>query len=123
MLGQQQVMNPQTAQTGWRHARMRLSSAVLMMHGADSWSSEIEDISSTGVLVTRPGDWSRRLGDLYNLDMLIGVDLNIHVEATVARITPQHVGFAYARIPADKEAPLWNLLGGYADRLEQFAES
>jgi len=96
---------------------------VLMMHGPDSWSSEIEDISSTGVLVTRPENWNGCLGDLYNLDMLIGDDLNIHVEATVARITPHHIGFAYARIPEDKEAPLWNLLGGYADRLEQFADS
>ena len=27
---------------------------------------------------------------------------------------------AYARIPPDKEVPLWNLLGGYADKLEPF---
>src|SRR5262245_15172102 len=110
-------MSVQTAQNGWRHARMRISSAVLMIHGADSWSSEIEDMSATGVLVARPGDWNGRLGDLYNLDMMIGDDLNIHVEATIARITDHHVGFAYARIPPDKETPLWNLLGGYADRL------
>ena len=54
------------------------------------------------------------------LDMIIGEDLNIHVEATVARIINGHIGFAYARIPPEKEIPLWNLLGGYADRLEQF---
>jgi hypothetical protein len=52
--------------------------------------------------------------------MMIGADLNIHVEAIVARVTDAHIGFAYTRIPADKEVPLWNLLGGYADRLEYF---
>ena len=113
-------MSGQTVQNGWRHARMRIKSAVLMSHGADSWSSEIEDISATGVLVSRPADWHGRLGQLYNLDMLIGDDLNIHVEATVARMTEDHIGFAYARIPPEKEAPLWNLLGGYADLHEKF---
>lgn len=103
-----------------RHARMQISSAVLMMHGADAWSSEICDISATGVLVGKPDGFNARAGDLFMLDMLIGDDLNIHVEATVARITEHHVGFAYAMIPADKEVPLWNLLGGYADRLERF---
>ncbi|MGA9335398.1 MAG: PilZ domain-containing protein [Rudaea sp.] len=99
---------------------MSIHSAVLMMHGVDSWSSEIADISATGVLVKRPAQWSGKLGDLYALDMMIGDDLNIHLDATVARIATAHVGFAYARIPPEKERPLWNLLGGYADRLEQF---
>jgi hypothetical protein len=113
-------MTMQSDQGHWRHARMRITSAVLMMHGADAWSSEIEDISATGVLVMKPDGWSGHLGDLYTLDMIIGEDLNIHVDASVARVTPHHVGFAYSRIPPEKEAPLWNLLGGYADRLEPF---
>jgi hypothetical protein len=103
---------------GMRHARMAISSAVLMMHGAEAWSTELLDISSTGVLVDRPDDWRGQLGDRYVLDMLIAEELNIHVEATVARIADDCIGFAYARIPTDKEIPLWNLLGGYADKLE-----
>ena len=114
------TMSTHTDQGHWRHARMRITSAVLMMHGADAWSSEISDISATGVLVGKPADWKGHVGDMYTLDMIIGDDLNIHVEATVARVTENHVGFAYARIPPEKEVPLWNLLGGYADRLEQF---
>ena len=106
--------------SGFRHARKRISSAVLMMHGTEAWSSEIADISATGVQVLRPDSWNGKLGDLYALDMIIGSDLNIHVDATVARITAGHIGFAYARIPPDKEVPLWELLGGYADRLEPF---
>ena len=106
--------------SGLRHARMRISSAVLMMRGADVWSTEIEDISATGVLVVKPDDWNGQVGDLYQLDMIVGEELNIHVEATLARVLERSLGFAYARIPPEKEVPLWNLLGGYADRLEPF---
>jgi PilZ domain len=105
---------------GLRPARMPIRSAILMSCGSDAWSSEIEDISATGVLVSRPEVWGGRIGDLYALDMLIGEALNIHVEARLARITDNQLGFAYARIPEDKEVPLWNLLGGYADRLEPY---
>lgn len=101
-----------------RHARMPISSAVFMMRGGDSWSTDMVDISATGVMVRRPFDWRGHLGEHYVLDMLIGPELNIHVEAVVARITDWHVGFAYERIPADKETPLWNLLGSYADQVE-----
>lgn len=102
----------------WRHARMRIDSAALISHRHGAWSSELEDISATGVRVARPQDWTGEIGDLVTLDMLVGESLNIHVQATVARITENYIGFAYERIPEEKEVPLWNLLGGYADALE-----
>lgn len=105
-----------------RHARMKIDSAAWISHGSDAWSSELADISATGVRVKRPVDWNGKLGEVVSLDMLVGDSLNIHVEATVARITPSHVAFAYERIPEDKEVPLWNLLGGYADSLEPWDE-
>lgn len=113
-------MNDRKTQAGVRPARMKIRSAVLMMHGADAWSSELEDISATGVLVRRPDSFTGKAGDLFVLDMMIGDELNIHVEATVARVTADSIGFAYARIPENKEEPLWNLLGGYADSLESY---
>jgi len=114
------MTQPAKHNSGFRHARMRISSAVLMMRGADVWSTEIEDISATGVLVAKPADWKGQVGDLYSLDMIVGEELNIHVEATLARVLDRSLGFAYARIPPEKEVPLWNLLGGYADKLEPF---
>lgn len=113
-------MTTQTPQSGFRHARKSIRSAVLLIHGADAWPADVEDISATGVLVTRPEGWQGKIGEMYSLDMIIADELNIHVEATVARITANHVGFAYARIPPEKEVPLWNLLGGYADKIEPF---
>lgn len=109
--------------SGLRPARMAISSVVFMSNGGGGWSSEIEDISATGVRVRRPDAWQGRVDDLYVLDMLIGASLNIHVEARLARITADQLGFAYARIPEDKEVPLWDLLGGYADLLEPYPDS
>lgn len=99
---------------------MWIRSAVLMSRGGNAWSSEIENISATGVLVGRPADWNGNIGDCYVLDMLIGDSLDLHLEARVARITDDCLGFAYERIPEDRETLLWNLLGDYADKLEPY---
>lgn len=102
-----------------RHARMPIRSIVLISTGATSWTSEIENISATGVLVLRPEDWRARAGEHCALDILVDKDSHIHLEATVARLTERHIGLAYTRIPEDKEAALWNLLGRYADHLDE----
>lgn len=105
-----------------RHARMKIESAAWISHGSDAWSCVLEDISATGVRVRKPEGWNCRIGDRVSMDMLVGDSLNIHVEATVARMSDGSIGFAYDRIPPDKEVPLWNLLGGYADTLEPWDE-
>jgi hypothetical protein len=114
-------MNPSSAHSAsLRHKRMAVRSAILMIRGEESYTSEVMDISSTGVMVKRPVDWLGQRGDRFVLDMLFGDDLNIHVEAVVARVAEDEVGFAFAAIPPDKEQPLWNLLGAAADSLERF---
>ncbi|MGN6519185.1 MAG: PilZ domain-containing protein [Dokdonella sp.] len=100
---------------------MSIRSAVLISSGLNAWSSEIEDISATGVLVAKPDNWRGKVDDVFVLDMLSGEALDIHVDARLARVTETQLGFAYERIPENKEAPLWNLLGGYADRLEPYS--
>lgn len=114
-------MTDQAAKSGMRPARMAIRSAVFISRGHNGWTSEIIDISATGVLVGKPDKWNGKVGDVFSLDMLIGEALDIHVEARLARATEDHLGFAYARIPENKEVPLWNLLGGYADRLEPYS--
>ena len=101
-----------------RPARMRIETTVLMSRGDESHPTELVDISATGVLLRRPLGWEGEQGQSWILDMIFGHDLHIHLEAQVARISDRHLGFAYTRIPEDKQAPLWNLLGGYADILE-----
>ncbi len=103
---------------GLRHARMRIETAVLMIRGSESFPTELEDISATGVLLNCPRDWPGQAGQTWVLDMIFGHDLHIHLEATVVRVSDRWIGMAYSRIPEDKQQALWNLLGGYADKLE-----
>ncbi|WP_109124373.1 PilZ domain-containing protein [Dyella sp. C11] len=103
-----------------RPARMRIETTVLMSRGDESHPTELVDISATGVLLRRPLGWNGEPGESWILDMIFGHDLHIHLEAQVARISERHLGFAYTRIPEDKQVPLWNLLGGYADILEMW---
>jgi hypothetical protein len=103
-----------------RPARMRIKTTVLMSHGDESHPTDLIDISATGVLLRRPREWGGKAGESWVLDMIFGHDLHIHLEAKVARVSEKHIGFAYTHIPEDKQVPLWNLLGGYADILEMW---
>lgn len=103
-----------------RPARMRIETTVLMSRGSQSQPTELVDISATGALLRRPLGWQGEIGQSWMLDMIFGHELHIHLEAQVARVSDRHIGFAYTRIPEDKQVPLWNLLGGYADILEMW---
>lgn len=107
---------------GMRHARMRIETAVLISRGVESFPTELEDISATGALLRRPRDWPGSEHDTWILDMIFGHDLHIHMEATVARLSDEWIGVAYSRIPEHKQEALWNLLGGYADKLEPWED-
>lgn len=105
-----------------RPARMQIETTVLMCRRGESHPTELVDISATGALLRRPLGWSGAAGQDWVLDMIFGHNLHIHLEATVARISEHHIGFSYSRIPEDKQVPLWNLLGGYADILEYWKD-
>jgi hypothetical protein len=113
-------MSSQQKPRGLRHARMKIETAVLMSRGSESYPTELEDISATGVQLRRPREWRGEVGDAWVLDMIFGVDLHIHLEATVARVSGRWLGLAYSHIPEDKQEGLWSLLGGYADTLEEW---
>lgn len=102
-----------------RHARMPIRSIVLVSMGPLSWITEVENISATGLLALRPEEWCAGAGERCVLDLLVGDDLHIHLEASVTRLTSRHVGFAYTSIPEDKEHVLWGLLGQYADHMDR----
>ncbi len=106
-----------------RPARMQIETTVLMSWHGESHPTELVDISATGALLRRPLGWSGETGQSWVLDMIFGHNLHIHLEAIVARISDHHIGFSYSRIPEDKQVPLWNLLGGYADILEYWKDS
>ncbi|HET9032756.1 MAG TPA: PilZ domain-containing protein [Dokdonella sp.] len=102
---------------------MPIRSIVLISMGPLSWVTEVENISSTGILVLRPDEWGAKAGEQCVLDLLVGDDLHIHLEARVTRLTATRLAFAFTSIPEEKEHALWGLLGQYADDLERPAKS
>jgi hypothetical protein len=112
-----------SSKLGRRARRMPIDSAVLMCRGDDYWTTELRDISATGLLVQRPGDWIGQKGDRFVLDILFGEELTLHLEGRVMRIDDDELGFAFSQIPPEKEAALWNLLGGFADTVELWRDS
>lgn len=107
---------------GMRHARMRIETTVLMSRGNESFPTELEDISATGARLRRPREFKGKAGQAWVLDMVFGRGLHIHLQATVARVSAEWLGMEYSRIPEDKQAELWKLLGGYADQLESWED-
>lgn len=100
---------------------MRLATTALISRGEQSLPTSLVDISATGLLVRRPWDWRGAIGERWVMDLIFTAsDLHIHLEGTVARICGDCVGYTYSHIPEDKQAPLWELLGGYADILEHW---
>lgn len=106
----------------YRHARMKVQTAVLMSRGGEAHPTELIDISATGALLRRPSGWRGEQGQTWILDMVFGHDLHINVEARVVRVGQRQIGMEYSLIPEDKQAPLWELLGGYADTLEAWTD-
>lgn len=106
-----------------RPARMPFETTVLMSRGSESRPTTLIDISATGASLRRPLDWEGFIGQEWVLDMIFGQELHIHLRATVVRIADRDIGFGYSNIPEDKQVPLWNLLGGYADTQEPWPGS
>lgn len=103
-----------------RHSRMPFDSAVHMVRGGHAWTTELVDISATGILVERPEDWIGQEGDTVVLDLVIHDSLDIHVEAEVRRLTNRTIGLQFTRIPPEREREFWSLLGEYAHKTEPF---
>lgn len=123
MLGVASDTNPdQAAANHLRHARMLRESAVLMSRRGDAWQTDLADISSTGVRLSRPPGWHGQPGDVWVLDILFGDEASVHVMAEVVRVSGEYIALAYARIPEDTQATLWSLLGTYADAFEPWDE-
>lgn len=88
-----------------RHARMPIRSIALISMGPLSWITEVENISATGLLVHRPDEWVAGAGESGVLDLLLGDDLHIHLEASVTRLTPTHVGLPIPAFPRTRSMP------------------
>ena len=96
---------------------MGLEAEVIILKRGASWDVHGIDISATGVFVSKPERWPDVVDGDFGLEVVLE-DGTISLAARVSRRDGQGIAFEFTRIPPDSEAPLWNLLGEYADATE-----
>lgn len=105
-------------QPGERYRRKPLEADVIILRRGESWDSQGIDISATGLLVLRPDGWTGEDGAEYGIELVLSDGATIAVRGVIRRSDDLGVAFEFTRIPPESEAPLWRLLGAFADATE-----
>ncbi|NOZ36906.1 MAG: PilZ domain-containing protein [Gammaproteobacteria bacterium] len=85
---------------------------IIQPEDSQSWNSDLLDISLNGALVTRPEDWSAKMGDAIQLELQLGEDPQtyLHMDTTVAHIEDTRVGLHCKQMDLDTATHLHRLL-------------
>lgn len=68
--------------------------AKSVITGTDSqWETDLLDICLKGALVMRPAGWDHPVETSFGLDINLSADTVIHMDASVAHIEDDHIGF------------------------------
>lgn len=76
-----------------RFSRIPFDATVAILQGPQQWESHLLDISLKGALVAQPPEWSGNSGDAVRLEITLGGDITIAMEATVSHIGNDTIGF------------------------------
>lgn len=76
-----------------RFTRILLDVVVQFEHDNQIWSTQLVDISLKGALIEMPEGWKGQIGDIYTLDIHLDSDTSIGMNAQVAHIDEQTIGF------------------------------
>ena len=70
-------------------------------HDDKEWKTELLDISLKGALVERPDNWDEELGSEHLLRISLSGDNRIDMQASVAHVEANQIGFACHHIDLD----------------------
>lgn len=103
---------------GERYQRMPFEAEILLLNRGVCWDAQGIDISATGILVSRPEQWTAPMGGDFGIELVLD-DTTISLQGRMVRVNEEGVAFEFTRIPPESEAPLWGLLGAFADATEK----
>ncbi len=85
---------------------------IIQVDGGQSWNGTLLDISINGALITRPDDWSAKIGEPMELELQLGEDTqtSLHMDTTVAHIEDKRVGLHCKQMDLDTATHLHRLL-------------
>lgn len=94
-----------------RFTRIPFQARVHIVSAGGNWFGELIDVSLKGILISRPDDWTSEIGTHFLVELHIeGSDINIRMEASVAHLESDHIGFNCEHIDLDSITHLRRLV-------------
>ncbi len=94
-----------------RHfSRIQFSKPVSLSNSNNTWQCELIDISLHGALMSRPDDWHGKVGETYQLELILSDDSKIVMEVKAIHIEQNTLGFACSHISLDSVTHLRRLV-------------
>lgn len=94
-----------------KFTRIPFQAKVHIVSADGNWHGELIDVSLQGVLVTTPEKWVAKIDDHFLIELLIeGSDISIRMEAAVAHIEDDYIGFQCKHIDLDSITHLRRLV-------------
>ncbi len=85
-----------------RHfSRITLNANVRISGAGTAWHAELVDVSLRGALVARPDGWDAQPGAAFELRIALGPEQTITMQAHVAHVEPERVGFCCDHIDVE----------------------
>ena len=85
-----------------RHfSRIHFDAKTIISNPEQDWETTLLDISLKGALVEKPDTWDAPLGTEYSLDIALSDDTIINMQASVAHVENDHIGFHCHHIDLD----------------------
>jgi hypothetical protein len=106
-------MKPQQDNIESRHfSRIQFSIPVTLSNPDTNqlWKCKLIDISLHGALISQPEQWTGNVGELYQIDIFLGKDCNIAMEARAVHIEQHSLGFSCQHIDLDSVTHLRRLV-------------
>lgn len=94
-----------------RFSRVAFDADLHLVSAEGSWRCRLIDISLKGLLATIPANWRGKIGEHYLIELeLDSAEVTIRMEASVAHIEEDHVGFRCEHIDLDSISHLRRLV-------------
>ena len=106
-------MKPQHQETEARHfSRIQFSIPVTLSDPDNEqiWKTNLIDLSLHGALISRPANWNGSVGETYLIDLFLGKDCNITMEARAVHIEQESLGVSCLHIDLDSVTHLRRLV-------------
>lgn len=93
-----------------QYQRVPFIAEVIMDKGDEQWSCELLDISLKGVLLEAPDGVEADMDASYHVELVLGENVVIHMQATVSHINHHHWGLQWNNIDIEGLSHLRRLL-------------